>query len=193
MAAYVDRKLFVHNLGHAAVAYLGFLHDPALSYLAGDGNPRSARPRRVRRCGSPRARSSPPIRRNSHEANQGAHIDDLLRRFTNQALGDTVFRVGRDLLRKLSREDRLIGAMLFDQAHGVDYSATAPLAAAALEFRARRRTRPPRLPDLKFQEEITRWGWKRSSAKSAASRPTTPPTTASPKPSAPHTLSWVSE
>lgn len=33
MAAYVDRKLFVHNLGHAAAAYFGYRHDPSLTYL----------------------------------------------------------------------------------------------------------------------------------------------------------------
>ena len=39
------------------------------------------------------------------------HIDDLLRRFQNNALGDTLFRVGCDLQRKLSTEDRLAGAI----------------------------------------------------------------------------------
>ena len=38
------------------------------------------------------------------------HIDDLLGRFTNAALGDTCQRVGGDPARKLSPEDRLIGA-----------------------------------------------------------------------------------
>ena len=38
------------------------------------------------------------------------HIDDLLNRFTNAALGDTCQRVGGDPARKLSPEDRLIGA-----------------------------------------------------------------------------------
>lgn len=31
MTAYVDRKLFVHNLGHAAVSYLGYQYDPYLT------------------------------------------------------------------------------------------------------------------------------------------------------------------
>lgn len=39
------------------------------------------------------------------------HIDDLLYRFKNKALGDTIFRVGCDLTRKLSAEDRLAGAI----------------------------------------------------------------------------------
>ena len=39
------------------------------------------------------------------------HIDDLLLRFQNKALGDTIFRVGCDLLRKLGPQDRLAGAI----------------------------------------------------------------------------------
>ena len=39
------------------------------------------------------------------------HIDDLLTRFQNKALGDTIFRVGSDLFRKLGPEDRLSGAI----------------------------------------------------------------------------------
>lgn len=39
------------------------------------------------------------------------HIDDLLKRFQNKALGDTIFRVGCDLQRKLGAEDRLAGAI----------------------------------------------------------------------------------
>ena len=122
------------------------------------------------------------------EENQQEHIDDLLRRFTNQALGDTIFRVGRDLLRKLSREDRLIGAMLFDQAHGVDFSATARIAAAALEFRGADERGRLASPDLKFRKNTIRWDWIPSSAKSAPFIPTPPPTNASPKPSAPRMM-----
>ena len=39
------------------------------------------------------------------------HINDLLARFQNKALGDTLFRVGCDLPRKLGPNDRLAGAI----------------------------------------------------------------------------------
>jgi mannitol-1-phosphate 5-dehydrogenase len=39
------------------------------------------------------------------------HVDDLLIRFQNKTLGDTLFRVGCDLSRKLGAEDRLAGAI----------------------------------------------------------------------------------
>ena len=136
MAAYVDRKLFIHNLGHAAVAYLGFLHDPSLTCIwQVTGIPEVRAAAKAAMWESARALiAAYPDEFN--EANQEAHIEDLLSRFCNQVLGDTVFRVGRDLLRKLSREDRIIGAMCIDQAHGIDFTATARVAAAAMEFRS---------------------------------------------------------
>jgi mannitol-1-phosphate 5-dehydrogenase len=36
------------------------------------------------------------------------HIEDLIQRFKNRVLGDTVYRVGRDLFRKLGPDDRLV-------------------------------------------------------------------------------------
>ncbi|NJK84847.1 MAG: hypothetical protein HC906_01565 [Bacteroidales bacterium] len=40
------------------------------------------------------------------------HVKELLIRFQNRALGDTVFRVGYDLPRKLGREDRLFAPII---------------------------------------------------------------------------------
>jgi len=33
MKAWVDRKLFIHNLGHAVISYLGYLYDSSFTYL----------------------------------------------------------------------------------------------------------------------------------------------------------------
>lgn len=46
--------------------------------------------------------------------------DDLLVRFANPVLMDTVARVGRDVVRKLKRNDRLVGAALCCLASGVE-------------------------------------------------------------------------
>ena len=153
MAAYVDRKLFIHNLGHAAVAYGGYLHDPAMAYIWQAMEAPAVRAgARAAMWESARALIAAYPAEFTH-ANQHEHIADLLRRFTNRALGDTIFRVGRDLPRKLSREDRIIGAMLMEQAHGVDFSASAKIAAAALEFRGLDERRRMSSPDAKFQED----------------------------------------
>jgi mannitol-1-phosphate 5-dehydrogenase len=39
------------------------------------------------------------------------HIDDLLKRFQNKTLKDTVYRVGQDRLRKLGPNDRFVGVI----------------------------------------------------------------------------------
>jgi mannitol-1-phosphate 5-dehydrogenase len=33
MKAWVDRKLFIHNLGHVAAAFLGYIHEPHFNYI----------------------------------------------------------------------------------------------------------------------------------------------------------------
>jgi len=47
------------------------------------------------------------------------HAKDLLSRFSNRGLADTVVRVGRDPARKLSKNDRIVGAWLLFQKHGI--------------------------------------------------------------------------
>jgi mannitol-1-phosphate 5-dehydrogenase len=65
-----------------------------------------------------------------------AHVEDLILRFRNTALGDTVHRVGRDLYRKLDREDRLAGAMRLCARQGKPFVAIAAAYHAAIEFAA---------------------------------------------------------
>lgn len=136
MPAYVDRKAFVHNCGHASAAYLGYLArptSPLLWQIMEDGRVREL----TRRAMSESARAL--IKRyptEFTEGNQHDHIEDLLSRFANRALGDTVYRVGRDLPRKLSREDRMIGALLMDATEGVEAPYTTLATAAGFLFRA---------------------------------------------------------
>ncbi len=136
IAAYVDRKLFVHNLGHAATAYLAFRRDPrtatiseALEALDTLGAVRSA----MEQSAEALAREYPG---ELPAAGLREHIEELLDRFRNRALGDTLFRVGRDLRRKLGRDDRLVGAMLLASKHGVPFDAIAEATRAAFDFRA---------------------------------------------------------
>jgi len=136
MAAYVDRKAFIHNCGHAACAYLGHLEHPTATYLwevMADECVHEATRRAMWESARALICRYPD---EFTEANQREHIEDLLSRFANRALGDTIYRVGRDLSRKLSREDRMIGALLMDAAEGVPAPFTALAAAAGLLFRA---------------------------------------------------------
>ncbi len=149
--AYVDRKLFLHNLGHAAVAYLGFQADPAVTLIAdalGIESVREGAARAMSESAAALAYAYPSL----SPGDLHDHRDDLLARFANRALGDTVFRVGRDLPRKLAREDRLVGAMLLASRGGLPFAAIAAVYLAALGFAAADESGRRNAPD----EEVVR-------------------------------------
>ena len=50
------------------------------------------------------------------------HVKDLVDRFSNVALGDTVARVAKDPMRKLRHDDRLIGGAKLALAYGIEPS-----------------------------------------------------------------------
>ena len=64
-----------------------------------------------------------------------AHVEDLIARFGNRQLGDTLDRVGRDLDRKLAPNDRLVGALDLCLRHGIEPRSICTGLAAALRFR----------------------------------------------------------
>ncbi len=104
--AWVDRKLFIHNLGHASAAYLGYRSDNSLVYLH-----EALELPEVFEATRQTMRQSADILLSLYPKDFSAgqishHIDDLLARFSNRSLGDTLFRVGCDLYRKLGPEDR---------------------------------------------------------------------------------------
>ncbi|MDR2478555.1 MAG: mannitol-1-phosphate 5-dehydrogenase [Treponema sp.] len=136
ITAWVQRKLYIHNLGHAAAAYWGYQADPRVRTICGVlALPGIEDAVRASMCSSAGALVREyPETFTTEELR--AHIDDLLFRFKNSALGDTVFRVGQDLPRKLSGDDRIVGAMLLCARRGVAFEAAAAVYRAALEFRA---------------------------------------------------------
>ena len=104
---YIERKLFLHNMGHSLTAYLGNLKGYEFIWQAVEDADIE--------CLALRAMTESAlalsIRYNAPFKALYEHVEDLLFRFTNKKLGDTVFRVGRDLNRKLSPDDRLVGAI----------------------------------------------------------------------------------
>jgi len=128
--AYVDRKLYIHNAGHAMLGYLGHLRGHKYGYQALD---------------DPAIR--PLVVEALHESCRGLagrhgwalsqlrdHVGDLLRRFANRALGDTIYRLARDPIRKLGPTDRLVGAARMVLEHDVEPKALSWGIAAALCF-----------------------------------------------------------
>lgn len=111
----IQRKLFIHNMGHALTAYLGKLKgyryiweaisDPAIQLIVLKAMLDSA---------------VALSREHAVELDKiFEHVDDLLFRFGNKQLGDTVNRVGNDTKRKLAENDRLIGAARLCAKHGI--------------------------------------------------------------------------
>lgn len=111
MKAWVDRKLFIHNLGHAVAAYTGYLFFPERIYMhevLADAEVLEITEAAMKQSANILLLKYPG---EFKPEELDAHIGDLLGRFRNKALGDTVFRIGCDLPRKLGPEDRLAGAI----------------------------------------------------------------------------------
>ena len=137
---WVARKLYIHNFGHAAAAYLGFKSDPSISYIwEALKLPGVAEAVRLAMWTSGRALVRDyPETFNDEEIQD--HVEDLLSRFSNRALGDTIYRVGRDLKRKLHHSDRVVGAISMVLRHGLDPQPLLEVFTAACDFQARDET-----------------------------------------------------
>jgi len=109
--AWVDRKAFIHNLGHATAAYYGYLLHPEAVYMYEVLGNREVLlfTRAVMLQSASILRAAYPDEFTFAELED--HIDDLISRFRNKALQDTIFRVGQDLIRKLGPDDRFMGAI----------------------------------------------------------------------------------
>ena len=125
---YLKRKLYIHNMGHATCAYLGDLLGHTYIYESID-DPEIALITQNAMLESAQALAK---QYNADLDPLLQHIRDLLGRFTNAALGDTCQRVGGDPARKLSPEDRLIGAGKLALQLGITPSYIAVGAAAGL-------------------------------------------------------------
>lgn len=133
--AYELRKLFFHNGGHALLAYHGYRH--GYSYIhecvkdAGLVAELSGFWTEV--CNAFRRseyRQTPIFSGSRLES----FTSDLLHRFINPHLGDTVLRVARDPLRKLTANERLVGAAVFCDKYSVEPIHSSRAIAAAFRF-----------------------------------------------------------
>ncbi len=127
---FIRRKLFMHNMSHALTAYFGALR--GYTYIW-------------------EAASDPDIQaiaiKALSDASQALHLEygvplhelkafseNLIERFQNKLLGDTVERVGKDTKRKLSQNDRLVGTALLCEKHGISSACVLAGIAAGLHF-----------------------------------------------------------
>lgn len=134
--AWVDRKSYIHNFGHAAAAYTGYRRYPHAKYmyeLLDDTAIRSATREAMLDSAGVLMRKY-PVEFTAEGLTE--HIDDLISRFRNRALGDTVYRVGCDLQRKLFKTDRVLSPLLDAVAFGMPVDSIAGVFTSGLGFRA---------------------------------------------------------
>lgn len=158
MKAWVDRKLFIHNFGHAAVAYLGYKYHPDVTYLwevLEDEKIKLFVKEAMLQSAIALQNEYPGVFTSEHLQD---HIDDLLRRFSNRSLGDTVFRVGCDLNRKLSSDDRIITPLLSAYKNGLAYDKILYVLISALDFKSTDIDGTMFPGDVKFHELLNEKG-----------------------------------
>ncbi|HEY0866460.1 MAG TPA: hypothetical protein VGE01_03730, partial [Fimbriimonas sp.] len=130
--AYAERKLYLHNAGHAAAAYLGYQRGHSFIWQAMEDP--AVRPTVE---GTMDEACLALHRRHGLDLGElWEHAADLRRRFSSRALGDTVARVAADPIRKLQREDRLVGTILLCFEQGVEPRCLAQAVRAALAYDA---------------------------------------------------------
>ena len=115
LPAYIERKLYTLNCGHAIAAYLGFAYgvdriDQALANAAILQDVHGA----LKESGAALVRKH---RLDEREHEQ--YVERVLRRFVNPKLHDEVVRVGRQPLRKLAKGDRLLGPVVMAREYGL--------------------------------------------------------------------------
>jgi mannitol-1-phosphate 5-dehydrogenase len=130
LAPYIERKLFTVNTGHAAAAYHGFLAGVETMSEA------FALPAVITEVRAALAETKELLvaKHNFDPAVQQAYIDKNMVRFANPKLSDTVERVGRQPLRKLSRNERFVGPAAQLAERGITPVALVRTMGAALRF-----------------------------------------------------------
>lgn len=131
LQAYIERKLFTLNCGHAITAYLGFLKGYATidEAIRDDGIRGTVRNALLNEGGAALRR-----RHNFDEKEYGQYVEKTLDRFANPKLKDDVVRVGRQPLRKLEKGDRLLGPAHMAREYGLPIDNLAKGIAAAFLY-----------------------------------------------------------
>src|SRR5262245_35471382 len=127
--ACIEEKLYILNCGHAVCAYLGYkrgykyiheaMADEAVNRVVVGA---MLEAQRALQC------------KHGRTLHYGALINEILASFSNAALMDTIARVGRDPVRKLQADDRLIGPAKLAYRYGIEPTYLIQGCAAALSF-----------------------------------------------------------
>ncbi|MEG1285250.1 MAG: mannitol-1-phosphate 5-dehydrogenase [Romboutsia sp.] len=156
LMAYIERKLFTLNTGHAITAYLG--HLKGLSTIE-----ESIKEKYIRIIVKNAMIESGDGLIKKYKFDKDAHykyIDKIVKRFENPYLNDDVIRVGREPLRKLSSQDRLIKPLLNSMSFGLPVDNLVLGISAALHY-----TNNEDKQSIELQEMIKSQGIKKALVK----------------------------
>lgn len=127
--ACIEEKLYILNCGHAVCAYLGYqrgytyvheaMGDEAINRVVVGA---MLEAQRALHC------------KHGRTLHYGSLINEILASFSNAALKDTIARVGRDPVRKLQADDRLIGPAKLAYRYSIEPTNLIQGCAAALSF-----------------------------------------------------------
>lgn len=123
------RKIYTLNMGHAVLGYLGYLK----GYVDVSQAIRDSWIREVLVGALDEVKALLLILGLEKESID-QYLEMALDRFANEKLGDTVYRVGRDPIRKLRPDDRLVGPALECEKNSLSYTNLATGIAGALLF-----------------------------------------------------------
>ncbi len=154
MKAWVDRKIFIHNMGHAVLSYQANYFNPELEYIW-----EALEVEQLKNITRKSMLQSMEILMALYpdeftKEQLIDHIDDLLDRFSNKSLGDTIFRVGCDLSRKLNKDDRLMVPIIAGIKNQKDYSLILDAWVKGFFFKATDKNGKMTKEDEKFKEEF---------------------------------------
>jgi mannitol-1-phosphate 5-dehydrogenase len=115
-AFYTARKLYLHNMTHAILGYLGYRRGYELGYEALE----DAEVRPILDGALDESVQGLAARYDVPAEQLREYVADLVARCANRALADPILRLARDPLRKLAPTDRLVGAARMAEAAGIE-------------------------------------------------------------------------
>ena len=104
---YEELKLFGHNLSHVCLAYYGYLKNYNYIWECIEDEEIFKILKEVQT----EIKKALIKKYNFNKDELETYFNDLNKRFDNKLLNDTVFRVGREVLRKIGKNERIVGAI----------------------------------------------------------------------------------
>jgi len=160
--AWVERKSYIQNFGYEALSYIAYLYNPNWVYLyeaLAEEKVKNATHNVMQQAGRILQSKHPGEFSNEHISE---HINDLLERFSNKALGDTIFRAGCDLKRKLSKNDRVCSLIYEAQKRNLNFEMVAFVMCCGFKFKAINEQKAMFDGDIDFHNILEKGGFRKT-------------------------------